>query len=312
MATDIIINPVDTNIVYIANGGMGSLGHGIYRSENGGTTFGKMDLVSGGGPSNFLGKVILDISKSDPDILIASIGNSDGSLNAPEQNKTWLMRTENGGDTWTVESTEDYSRVQGWYAHTAKMHPQNPDIIWAAGQPFTVYKTTNGGGNLAPVDPINPNHIYVGNEIGVYQSKDGGENWTNISGNLPDAVLAMELGFSNSNRTLRLATHGNGAYQLALTSAVSNQEEDEVPGAFKLDQNYPNPFNPSTTIKYSLKESGTVSLEVFDITGKKVAKFVNKAQIAGEYAVAFDGSNLSSGTYIYKLKIAALPKKWCL
>ena len=66
MATDIVVNPVDTNIVYVANGGMGSLGHGIYRSIDGGDSFEKMDMLTRGGPFRFFGKAVLAISQSNP------------------------------------------------------------------------------------------------------------------------------------------------------------------------------------------------------------------------------------------------------
>jgi tetratricopeptide (TPR) repeat protein len=66
--------------------------------------------------------------------------------------------------------------------------------------------------------------------------------------------------------------------------------------------NYPNPFNPITKITYSLKQRDHVILIVYDILGKQVAKLVDGIQTEGEHSINFNGSNLSSGTYIYKLK----------
>ena len=54
MSTDIIINPLDTNMVFVAHGGMGSDGHGIYRTKDGGKTFTKSNLLVGGGPFEYL------------------------------------------------------------------------------------------------------------------------------------------------------------------------------------------------------------------------------------------------------------------
>ena len=75
-----------------------------------------------------------------------------------------------------------------------------------------------------------------------------------------------------------------------------------VPDNFQLSQNYPNPFNPATKIEYSINEPSLVSLRVFDILGNKISELVNKYQAAGTYRYEFDGSNLSSGTYILQLK----------
>jgi hypothetical protein len=69
-----------------------------------------------------------------------------------------------------------------------------------------------------------------------------------------------------------------------------------------LEQNYPNPFNPTTTIRYSVKELGKVSLRVYDVMGREVMVLVDRVQGPGEYAVAVDGSKLSSGVYFYQLR----------
>lgn len=68
-----------------------------------------------------------------------------------------------------------------------------------------------------------------------------------------------------------------------------------------MNQNYPNPFNPTTVIKYQLPVDGFVSLKVFNILGNEVKTLVNEFKSAGSYNVEFDGKELSSGLYIYKL-----------
>jgi hypothetical protein len=77
----------------------------------------------------------------------------------------------------------------------------------------------------------------------------------------------------------------------------------EQPENYKLSQNYPNPFNPSTVISYQLAEAGNVSLNIYDVLGNLVKSVVSEYQEAGSYTntVNFDG--LSSGTYIYELKV---------
>ncbi|MEX0646154.1 MAG: M12 family metallo-peptidase [Balneolaceae bacterium] len=78
--------------------------------------------------------------------------------------------------------------------------------------------------------------------------------------------------------------------------------QPQPPDEIALEQNFPNPFNPVTTINYDLDDTYPISLEVYDITGKKIATLVNRQQAAGSYAVSFDGQGLSSGVYIYRLQ----------
>ncbi|NHZ85596.1 MAG: T9SS type A sorting domain-containing protein, partial [Planctomycetia bacterium] len=70
---------------------------------------------------------------------------------------------------------------------------------------------------------------------------------------------------------------------------------------FALYQNYPNPFNPSTDIKFNLPEVSTVKLDVFNISGERVATLLNKQENAGLHTVKFDASNLASGTYFFRI-----------
>ena len=70
---------------------------------------------------------------------------------------------------------------------------------------------------------------------------------------------------------------------------------------FALQQNYPNPFNPSTSISFSLAQSGFVNLSVYDVTGSKVAELINGNMQQGVHTVEFNGSGLSSGLYLYRL-----------
>jgi len=95
---------------------------------------------------------------------------------------------------------------------------------------------------------------------------------------------------------------------------VEDNKSSLTPDEFILNQNYPNPFNPSTTISFSIpivplssplrkwrNEEGFVTLIVYDILGRKIATLLNEEINPGYYEVAFNGSNLSSGTYFYKL-----------
>ncbi|MBS1492783.1 MAG: T9SS type A sorting domain-containing protein [Bacteroidetes bacterium] len=86
----------------------------------------------------------------------------------------------------------------------------------------------------------------------------------------------------------------------AITNVTNNG--NSIADKFELKQNYPNPFNPTTKISFSIPKSSFVSLKVYDIMGKEVAKLVSGNVESGNYSVQFDGKNLSSGVYFYKLE----------
>ncbi|MCX6134557.1 MAG: family 10 glycosylhydrolase [Ignavibacteriales bacterium] len=74
-----------------------------------------------------------------------------------------------------------------------------------------------------------------------------------------------------------------------------------MPNVFDLSQNYPNPFNPSTTIRFAVPQSGPVSLRVYDLLGRELSVLLDGFLAPGYYAAQFDGHNLSSGIYFYRL-----------
>jgi hypothetical protein len=76
----------------------------------------------------------------------------------------------------------------------------------------------------------------------------------------------------------------------------------EQPKSFALEQNYPNPFNPVTSIRFWLEDVSDVSLRVYNLQGDVVAALASGTYGTGQHTVSFDGSNLASGVYIYKLE----------
>ncbi len=81
------------------------------------------------------------------------------------------------------------------------------------------------------------------------------------------------------------------------------EQVKEVPHVFTFTQNYPNPFNPVTTIEYSLAENSKVSLKIYNVLGHEVATLVDGEKKSGIlYRISFDASQLSTGTYFYRLE----------
>jgi hypothetical protein len=78
--------------------------------------------------------------------------------------------------------------------------------------------------------------------------------------------------------------------------------KQELPKDFNLKQNYPNPFNPTTTIKFDLPNDGLITLEIFDLLGRRIVTLVKEYKTAGSYEQVFNASSLANGVYFYKLQ----------
>lgn len=76
-----------------------------------------------------------------------------------------------------------------------------------------------------------------------------------------------------------------------------------VPYVINLSQNVPNPFNSSTNIEFTTAESGHVNLDVYNIMGQHVATLLNESRLSGTHTVQFDAKALSSGIYVYRLRV---------
>lgn len=218
MATSLLIHPDDPNRVLVGCGNFASPGFGIYASKDGG---GQWTKISSSLPTNFRGKIQLENYPLDPDLIYASIGNGFGFSDG----KSWLCRSENFGESWSIQDTTDYSRWQGWFAHDIAVNPLDPDDLAIVG--INVWKSSNAGVDIEQVTvggvgfanppiggpdgaadyvhsdchdviyhPNEPGVFYVASDGGVHYTQDNGETFRSLNGGFQ--TVQFYNGTSNS------------------------------------------------------------------------------------------------------------------
>ncbi len=174
------------------------------------------------------------------------------------------------GESWINPVTNNF---------TTFVHPGDPVTNTGWIQEYTAYKRTFHGSGPATVNP--------GDTVSVLYAQ----------------LIARGSDNLNSITKLReTADYVQQIYDENFQSVVSIKNiTSEIPVAYELFQNYPNPFNPVTHLEFGISKFGFVSLKVYDMLGKEVKTLVNEDMSAGRYVVEFDGSNLPSGIYFYRL-----------
>jgi len=94
----------------------------------------------------------------------------------------------------------------------------------------------------------------------------------------------------------------NGAGQFSDCDPVNTSLVAEAPETFGLGQSYPNPFRTATTIPFRIAEPGHVTLSVYDVLGREVARLIDREMAAGAYEVQWSAPQLASGTYFYRVE----------
>ena len=188
-----------------------------------------------------------------------------------------------------------------------------------------VFKTTDAGqswtdisGNLpeAPVndiipDPVQPGLLYVATDVGIFYSVDGGAIWMPLGEGVP-RVPITDLSLHDPSRKLVAATYGRSMYAFDLTQIGIGPTDIEPvaeipPEHIDLLENYPNPFASSSTIRFSLTTASDVSVEIYDLTNRKIATLQQKYYSAGIHELVWDGrdsfgNDVSAGRYFCRVQ----------
>lgn len=300
--TPIVFNPSNPETLYTGT-------HRVYWSVNRAASWHAIspDLSNGPSPGNLVFGTVttITVAPSDPNIIYA--GTDDGNVQV----------TLNGGTNWTQI---DAGLPDRWVTRVA-VDPNDGMIAYATFSGYRwdeylshVFRTTDGGsswqdiaGNLpaAPVndiivDPDLDSTLYVGSDVGVYVTNNLGSSWAYLGDPLPN-VPVTDLVLHRGTRKLVAATYGRSMYTYDLGGVTSVSQATRVPGRLILAQNYPNPFNPSTTIAFTIPESGFVTLKLFNLLGQEIATLASQKMAAGKHHVQWNAQGVSSGTYVYVL-----------
>ncbi|MFC1529447.1 T9SS type A sorting domain-containing protein [Gemmatimonadota bacterium] len=274
----------------------------VWRSDNQGLSW-----TVPGGANELDGNPVLSLSIFDGDADLVWAGT------APAAARAGIHRTEDGGRTWeNITGT-----LPDRYPVDIEAGRGDPDLAYVVMSGFGtshLFRTRDGGESWQDIgtglpdvpssafvfDIRNRDHLYFGNDLGVWFSPDDGANWYSFTDGMPTGALIMDLSISYRNQTIRAVTHGLGVWERPLVDAF--EIPPEPAGQVALNQNYPNPFNGRTSIAYDLVQSEYVRLYLYNTRGQRVKVLVEGIQSQGTHYVSLRSGDLPSGIYIYRLE----------
>ena len=233
--------------------------------------------------------VVVHESKPDDHLLINTETGDFSEVFSHRENSSITVIPINSGEEYTTINTA----YVDWY--------RNFDIRYIA-----VASLSYSGFNVYEIPFVKATHSTNGDVLDSLLNKDylyvilDSASLISLRFNTadlqnPDPTLLREYIFETNGRYVKGGPDGQFTHSL-------NVRNSRNPYNYKLYINYPNPFNPKTMIKYDIAKAGLVRLKVYDLLGRLVTTLVNDYRNPGNYNVTFDGTNLASGVYIYKLE----------
>lgn len=252
-----------------------------------------------------------DANNGLPDLNIIDImGHGADANKAYAIGETFVARTTNFGLNWYdlggLFGLENYNPAK--IAHV----PYRPDTLYVACWSYVArsfdggdsweYTETQTVSNRAIVcDPVIFNIVFVGSDGGgVLISTDAGASYNYMNENLGNHNVHC-LAIDHHGRLL--AGTNNGIYMYEFPVSIE-EADNSLPRSTSLYHNYPNPFNANTTIRYKLPNASKVTLDIYDVLGRKVQTLINKTQPSGVHSLIWNAKEFSSGIYFYKLTAA--------
>lgn len=261
-----------------------------------------------------------------------------GSMNPTYPSEPPHMYRIDGVDTDTPVIT-DISAPDfppGGWLHNIAVDPDNADIAIAVFTNYNVqslFYTEDGGtlwrsvgGNLeenpdgtgngpstfwAEIAHVDGNPFYlVGTTVGLFSTSDLHADpvvWEQEGASEIGNVWVTSMDLRPSDNFLAVGTHGRGTFSASLAPVTAVEPaEQALPGSFALLPAYPNPFNAATTVRVRLPQSAPLTVDVYNLQGRRVARLASGPFGAGEHRFSLDGSRLASGTYVVRAEARGL------
>ena len=225
-----------------------------------------------------------------------------------------IIKTTDGGGSWTVQP--------GGTSNSLRSVTFADELTgYAVGEVGTILKTVTGG--VIPVEftsfnaKIEDREVQLSwqtstetNNSGFFIQRKTGSSWENLGFVQGYGTSTESHTYDYTDNLNELNYTGKIYYRLKQVdydgavnySSIAEINYEPKPNDFELDQNYPNPFNPATSIKFSVPEGTHVKMTVYDLLGNEVQTLVDEYKPAGTYSVKFNGSELTSGIYIYRMQ----------
>lgn len=197
------------------------------------------------------------------------------------------------------QASAPYPPVINTSFRAAWVDQPNSDRVWASSSIDTQSLGNGLGKSILRIDAITNGKV----ELDPLFDQEG---ISMLVRKIDESASASYQKVSSLNPTKIAVQAGTQYFEILMgKEAALNEWIDEMPVEISLSQNYPNPFNPITAINYELSSGQFVALEVYDMTGRLVRSLVNEFKAAGSHQVAFNGSTLGSGVYIYRLRTSS-------
>ena len=205
-------------------------------------------------------------------------------------------------DYWNNPDTEERVKLYKTWAALISLRKSSPVFT----NPDNLTKSFSNRYKRLVLEHSDTDVVIVGN-FGVTAAGASG-NFTQ-TGTWYDFFEGTEYEVTTTDQTVTLdpgevkifTTKQFDAPEPGLITSNESDSDSGTPTSFRLYNNYPNPFNPTTNLSFDIPNVGMVTLEVFDVLGRKVSTLINERKAPGSYTISFNANGLSSGIYFARL-----------